>query len=377
MVRAGLVAEEGGRPVGAVATDPAGSVPLLLVDPAHQRRGVGTRLLDEALRQLRALGVETVRLGSGGEDAIWPGVPDDPLGAVRFFEATGWRWHEAVIDLVRDLRDYRGDPNMYERAARAGVPIAPCGEQDRERVLAFEAETFPSWLRWFQRGDASVLAARDASGRLLGTLLYAGPGPVSVFDPMLGPMAGTIACVGVAGEAQGQGIGSAMVTRASELPRDAAPHVPHRLDHPRGVLRPGRLRALAALSHVRPIAQRTAQGVGPGKSRSGSAGPSGHRRDACRYGQGCQPEFSVSCVATKPSTRRLASSAWSWGRLWPAPRMISASRSGMSEEVRARTWRASCSSLFSPSRSRVGMLTDRSCSSDGVDSLGSRNRYFR
>ena len=227
MVRAGLVAEEGGRPVGAVATDPAGSVPLLLVDPGHQRRGVGTRLLDGALRQLRALGVERGRLGSGGEDYIWPGVPDDLPGAVRFFEASGWRWHEAVIDLVRDLRDYRGDPGVHERAARAGVTIEPCGERDHERVLAFEAETFPSWLRWFQRGDSSVLAARDASGRLVGTLLYAGPGPVSVFDPMLGPMAGTIGCVGVAGEAQGQGIGSAMVTRASELLRDAGTRMCH------------------------------------------------------------------------------------------------------------------------------------------------------
>jgi len=57
--------------------------------------------------------------------------------------------------------------------------------------------------------------------------LYAGPGPVSVFDPMLGPMAGTIACVGVAGEAQGQGIGTAMVTRASELLREAGTRVCH------------------------------------------------------------------------------------------------------------------------------------------------------
>src|ERR671912_624582 len=35
----------GGRVVGVVAVDPAGSIPLLLVDPAHQRRGGGTRRL--------------------------------------------------------------------------------------------------------------------------------------------------------------------------------------------------------------------------------------------------------------------------------------------------------------------------------------------
>ena len=78
----------------------------------------------------------------------------------------------------------------------------------------------------------------------MGTLLYAGPGPVSVFDPMLGPMAGTIACVGVAGEAQGQGIGTAMVTRASELLREAGTRVCHIGWTTReGLLRAGRLHA--------------------------------------------------------------------------------------------------------------------------------------
>lgn len=38
---------------------------------------------------------------------------------------------------------------------------------------------------------------------------------------MLGGMAGTIGCVGVAGNAQERGVGSAMVARASELLRDA------------------------------------------------------------------------------------------------------------------------------------------------------------
>src|SRR6266487_6873904 len=80
-IRTGLVAEEGGQVLGAVATDPAGSLMLLLVDPAHQGRGIGTSLLDGALRQFGSLGVGTVGLGSGGEDYIWPGVPDNLPGA--------------------------------------------------------------------------------------------------------------------------------------------------------------------------------------------------------------------------------------------------------------------------------------------------------
>jgi len=226
-IRTGLVAEEGGQVLGAVATDPAGSLTLLLVDPAHQGRGIGTSLLDGALRQFGSLGVGTVGLGSGGEDYIWPGVPDNLPGAVRFFAARGWRFDDAVIDLVRDLRGYDAPPGVHEGAARTGTTIELAGDQDRASVLAFEAEAFPSWLRWFQRGDSSVLVARDSERRVVGSLLFRGPGPVSVFAPLLGPMAGTIGCVGVASHAQDRGIGSAMVVRASELLRDAGTHMCH------------------------------------------------------------------------------------------------------------------------------------------------------
>jgi beta-N-acetylhexosaminidase len=226
-IRAGLVAEVGGRAIGAAATDPLGSLQLLLVDPAHQRRGIGTLLLDEALRLLGAQGVGTVSLGSGGEDRIWPGVPDNLPGAVHFFEARGWRFDDAVIDLVRDLEGYEAPAGVDERAARAGIRIELATDDDRASVLAFEAESFPSWLRWFQRGDSSVLVARDSERRVVGSLLLRGPGPVSVFAPLLGPMAGTIGCVGVASHAQDRGIGSAMVVRASELLRDAGTRMCH------------------------------------------------------------------------------------------------------------------------------------------------------
>jgi ribosomal protein S18 acetylase RimI-like enzyme len=221
LVRAGVVAEERGAAVGMVAVDPAGGILLLLVDPAHQRRGVGTRLLGAALRHLAAAGAATVALGSGGEDYIWPGVPDDLPAAVAFFAAHGWRWDHPVIDLVRDLRDYRPPAGVSQRAARAGVSLAVAGERDLEEVLAFEAATFPTWLGWFQRRDSSVLVARDGGGGVVGSLLFRGPDESLLFAPMLGPASGTIACVGVADHLQGRGVGSAMVAHASELLRRA------------------------------------------------------------------------------------------------------------------------------------------------------------
>jgi GNAT superfamily N-acetyltransferase len=232
LVRDGIVAERprgdgaGDEALGMVAVDPAGSIPLLLVDPAVHRRGVGTRLLGAALERLGALGAGKVRLG-GGDDYIWPGVPDDLPAAVGFFAARGWRYDHSVIDLTADLRGYEAPPGVGERPGRAGVSLQVMAEGDRAEVLAFEAAAFPEWVVWFERLEASVLVARDRAGGVVGTLLFSGPPGATIYELLLGPAAGTIGCVGVAAAARGAGVGSAMVARASELLRDAGTRACH------------------------------------------------------------------------------------------------------------------------------------------------------
>jgi len=219
--------DRAGRGVGVVAVDPAGSIPLLVVDPAYQRRGVGTRLLEAGMARLGRLGATTVALGSGGSDYIWPGVPDDLPGAVGFFRARGWGFDHTVIDLVADLRGYDAPAGVGDRAGRAGVSIQVMKAPERAEVMAFEAATFPAWVGWFERLDSSVLVARDRAGAVAGTLLFRGPLGATIYEPLLGPDAGTIGCVGVAAPARGAGVGSAMVARASELLRDAGTRACH------------------------------------------------------------------------------------------------------------------------------------------------------
>jgi GNAT superfamily N-acetyltransferase len=219
---AGLVAEAEPGPVGFVAVDMAGSVPLILVSPAYQRRGIGTALLAAALDWLRADGATGVTAGSGGRFYIWPGVPRDLPGAVRFFTSRGWQHSHDTLDLVTDLRRYRPPPGANERARNRGITITQPVSGHPADVLAFEAATFPSWTRWFtQSGPQNVLIARDDAGHIAGTLLLRGPGADTVFAPILGPAAGTIGCVGVATPRHGEGIGTALVARASEILRDA------------------------------------------------------------------------------------------------------------------------------------------------------------
>ena len=218
----GLVAEAGSVPVGFVAVDLAGSIPLILVDPGFQRRGIASGLLETALGLPWAGGTDRVTAGSGGAANIWPGVPRDLPAAVEFFTARGWQHTHETLDLVADLAWYRPPPGAFELAARAGIQIAQADSAGLQRVHAFEAAIFPSWAGWFSAaGVEEILLARDSSGAIAGTLLLDGPGADTVFAPMLGPAAGTIGCVGVAPRWQGQGIGTALVARASEILRQA------------------------------------------------------------------------------------------------------------------------------------------------------------
>jgi hypothetical protein len=105
--------------------------------------------------------------------------------------------------------------------------IERSGDQDRAQVPAFEAATFPGWLRSFECDGSSVLVARDSEGQVLGSVLFRGPGPVSVFAPVLGPIARTISWVGVASQAQDGGGGQCDGRRASELLHDAGTRTCH------------------------------------------------------------------------------------------------------------------------------------------------------
>jgi GNAT superfamily N-acetyltransferase len=223
----GLVAESGAVPVGFAAVDRAGSIPLILVQPQSQRCGVGARLLAEACALLRAYGVTRVHAGSGGSSYIWPGVPRDIPGAVAFLAARGWQYSHDVVDMVTDLGSYRPSDLIRERQARPEIILARAARVDSDAVLAFETATFPSWARWFQSTGEQILMARDKHGNIAGTLLFDGPGADTVFAPLLGPAVGTIGCVGVAPALHGQGIGTALVVRASQLLSQAGTRACH------------------------------------------------------------------------------------------------------------------------------------------------------
>jgi ribosomal protein S18 acetylase RimI-like enzyme len=76
-----LVAEEAGEVVGfACANHQTGLIWALFVDPAHEGRGHGRALLDEALARLEAAGLAQAHLNTGANTR-----------AERFYRRNGWR----------------------------------------------------------------------------------------------------------------------------------------------------------------------------------------------------------------------------------------------------------------------------------------------
>lgn len=67
---------------GSPAMSSYGEVEAIAVDPAHRRRGIGRRLLDHAVVELRASGVPVIMLATGGDSGHAP--------ARALYEATGF-----------------------------------------------------------------------------------------------------------------------------------------------------------------------------------------------------------------------------------------------------------------------------------------------
>lgn len=216
----GLVAEVDRAAVGFVAANPAGSISLLLVHPDHQRRGIGTELLAGALAELASGGATSVHVGRGGPAYVWPGAPLDLPAGIAFFAKAGFTNPTGdTADLTQSLTGYRSPDDAYDRPTAAGVTLSVATPDVIPEVLAFEEAVFPQWAVWFDGKGGDILLARDRAGAIVGSLLFStDPG---IYAPMLGARAGCIGCVGVAPDRNGQGIGTAMVARASELLRDA------------------------------------------------------------------------------------------------------------------------------------------------------------
>jgi beta-N-acetylhexosaminidase len=173
---------------------------------------------------MRQAGVQRVQLGGGGPFRFWPGVPTNIPGAWDFFMAQGWTTNETSYDLVCDLHSYSTPPFVFDWLHH-DVELYPATSADIDEVLAFEACEFPKWFSYFRHkadcGDLSDILLARRGERVVGSvLIFSAQSHSSTSDfvwrGMLGENMGGLGAIGVARSERNQGIGLALVAKASE-----------------------------------------------------------------------------------------------------------------------------------------------------------------
>ena len=172
----------------------SGSVRLLVVDPAHQGRGLGTELLRAAERDLAGgSGSAIVTVGADPPYYLFPGVETTQLAMLCLLERQHYSRVDATFNMDVDL---------------AGVPPPPpgpvvAGAGDRDEVAAFITAQWPFWegevMRALAKGTLAI--ERDAAG-------------IAAFCAWDVNRRGTVGPVAVRLDLIGQGKGVAVVLEA-------------------------------------------------------------------------------------------------------------------------------------------------------------------
>ena len=203
-----------------------GNLQYILVDPSHQRQGVGRRLIDALIDRLRSTG-STRALAGGRYPRVWPGIPENLPNARSFFQALGWTAAYTDYDLGRQLADYRTPDAITARIAAENVIIEAANLADADAIQALQDREFSGWADTYRYviglGDVrDVLVARDPHKGIIGSLLMYGPGSHpdrldADWRDLHGEAVGGLGEVGVADSERKRGLGLALVARGSEL----------------------------------------------------------------------------------------------------------------------------------------------------------------
>jgi GNAT superfamily N-acetyltransferase len=203
----------------ALAAPEQGWLDALVVVPAAQRQGLGSRLLFAAETWLRQQGRTQVRIG-GGLRPFAPGVPLE-LGSEHFFirhgysDLNGSSEREVVYDLAADLSTYRPPATLREVEAVA----RPAQRGQEELLLAFLHREFPG--RWHYEAEVFL---QQNGGRIddymllwteagvQGSCLLTFPDsvrPIERYYPYSLPKPwGQAGSIGVSAALRGQGLGA-------------------------------------------------------------------------------------------------------------------------------------------------------------------------
>lgn len=157
-----LVVEDSNRVVGFAMglarnfpDDKVGFVKFLAVDPALQRRGIGTQLLQRLESALWHAGVSHIRVLDSNPNYLLPGLDPRYTEAVIFFEHHGYKRFAETMNLEVDLSARDFNTTVMEEQLRAkGIEIRRAIMGDREDLMRL-LERY--WKAWIPEVDRTLL----------------------------------------------------------------------------------------------------------------------------------------------------------------------------------------------------------------------------
>ncbi|CAO3641920.1 unnamed protein product [Cunninghamella blakesleeana] len=221
-----------------------GQVALIMVHPDYRQQGIGSRLNDQAMKHFIGKGVtkNKIRLGST-YPRFFCGLPtiehhdhgkETYAKTLSFLEHRGWKLDpEIKHDLIGDLSHYTTSDRLSQRMKKEKIWFGRLLPKDTWELYAFVKQEFPYWLSTYQHhiellGDyQDILIGRqnDEHGRLLAVTIVhtthiSHPKRTDLIwtdDSLFGEKSGGMACVGVASQDRGRGIGLGIVDYANQV----------------------------------------------------------------------------------------------------------------------------------------------------------------
>jgi predicted N-acetyltransferase YhbS len=209
-----LVAEEQNRLVGLImgiarsfAEDKVGFVKLLAVDPAMQRQGMGSQLLQRIESALWNAGVSHIRVLDSNPNYLQPGLDPRYTEAIIFFEHHGYKRFAETANMEVDLAGREFNTLATEEQLRAkGIEIRRAIMGDREDVMKLLEKNWKAWIPEVERTLLNypvTLHIATQQNRAIGFAAYDGN---NFNTGWFGPM-------GTEPALQGKGVGGVLLLR--------------------------------------------------------------------------------------------------------------------------------------------------------------------
>lgn len=184
-----------------------GYVKLLVVDPKRQRRGLGSRLLQELEARLGQGGCVTIRLFEANPNYLVPGLDPRYSEAVAFFEKHGYQRFGETANMEVDLAAQDFETAADEVSLRGeGIEIRRAIMGDYDEIMGFLQRHWSAWIPEVQRELLNYPVSLHLALRQDRVVGFAGFDGNNLNTGWFGPM-------GTEPSLRGKGIGGVLLRR--------------------------------------------------------------------------------------------------------------------------------------------------------------------